>query len=243
MEKQDNAIISIYCDESCHLPNDKQTAMVLGAVSCPENSVQHYNNKIAELKTAHGLSKYYEMKWSKISSGKLAFYVELIALFFDSDDLGFRTWVIPDKSILSHSKFGQSHDDWYYKMYFYLLRNMISSERKFHIYLDIKDTRSRQKLQKLNEVLCNANYDFSRDIIARMQHVHSHDIGLMQMADILIGAVSYHARGISSSPAKSKIVELIKTRSGLSLNSNSLPNEKKFNMCIWRPNSFGGENA
>lgn len=26
---------NIYCDESCHLENDGQKSMVLGAVSCP----------------------------------------------------------------------------------------------------------------------------------------------------------------------------------------------------------------
>lgn len=76
---------------------------------------------------------------------------------------------------------------------------MISTERRYHIYLDIKDTRSGMKLRKLREVLSNANYDFSREIIEKTQHVHSHDIGLMQLADIFSGAVSYHARGLAGS--------------------------------------------
>jgi hypothetical protein len=28
-------VLNVYCDESCHLENDHQTAMVLGAVWCP----------------------------------------------------------------------------------------------------------------------------------------------------------------------------------------------------------------
>ena len=128
-------------------------------------------------------------------------------------------------------------------MYFYLLRNLISTERKYHIYLDIKDTRSRKKLHKLRDVLSNANYDFSREIIERIQHVHSHDIGLMQLADILIGAMSYHARGLGGSPAKNDIIQLLKEKTGLSLTRNTLPGERKFNICIWRPNSGGFENA
>jgi len=28
-------VFNVYCDESCHLENDHQTAMVLGAVWCP----------------------------------------------------------------------------------------------------------------------------------------------------------------------------------------------------------------
>ncbi len=28
-------VFNVYCDESCHLENDRQKAMVLGAVWCP----------------------------------------------------------------------------------------------------------------------------------------------------------------------------------------------------------------
>lgn len=235
--------INIYCDESCHLPNDGQAAMVLGALWCFRAKVSAHHQAIAELKAKHKLSPFFEVKWTKVSPAKLDFYKELIEYFFSSPTMGFRCWVIPDKSVLSHDQHNQTHDDWYYKMYFYLLRNLITKGKKFHIYLDIKDTRSRMKLQKLREVLSNANYDFSREIIDRIQHVHSHDIGLMQLADVLIGAISYQARGLTESPAKNEIVQLIKDRSGLSLDNNTLPTEKKFNLCIWRPNSGGFENA
>lgn len=238
-----NTIINIYCDESCHLPNDDQNAMVLGALWCLRNKAGKQNRAIAELKVKHHLSPLFEIKWTKVSPGKLDFYRDLLNYFFDSRIMGFRGWVVPDKSILSHEDYDQTHDEWYYKMYFYLLRNLISTERRYHIYLDIKDTRSRMKLRKLKEVLSNANYDFSREIIERIQHVHSHDIGLMQLADILIGAVSYHARGLSNSAAKNEIVQLIKGRTGLSLTRNTLPSERKFNLCIWRPSSGGFENA
>ncbi|MDI6789566.1 MAG: DUF3800 domain-containing protein [Thermodesulfobacteriota bacterium] len=235
--------INIYCDESCHLPNDGQKAMVLGTLWCFEAKAAEHNQAIAELKAKHHLSPFFEIKWTKVSPGKLDFYRELINYFFDSKTMGFRAWVIPDKSVLSHDRYDQTHDEWYYKMYFYLLRNLISTDRKYHIYLDIKDTRSRMKLRKLGEVLSNANYDFSRDIIERIQHVYSHDIGLMQLADVLIGAVSYHARDLSGSSAKNEIVQLIKARTGLSLTRNTLPTERKLNLCIWRPNSGGFENA
>jgi len=238
-----NTTINIYCDESCHLPNDGETSMVLGALWCYRNKVKEHHQAIADLKATHHLSPFFEVKWTKVSPGKIAFYKELINYFFDSRTMGFRAWVIPDKSILAHDQHNQTHDDWYYKMYFYLLRNLISTKSKYHIYLDIKDTRSRMKLQKLREVLSNANYDFSRDIIERIQHVHSHDIGLMQLADLLIGAISYHARGLSNSTAKNEIVQLIKIRSGLSLTRNTLPTERKLNLCVWRPNSGGFENA
>lgn len=237
------SIINIYCDESCHLQNDGQKSMVLGALWCFKKKAYTHNQAIAELKAKHHLSPFFEIKWTKVSGGKLSFYEELVDYFFDKPALGFRTWVIPDKSVLSHPEFKQTHDDWYYKMYFYLLRNLIARGRKHQIYLDIKDTRSRKKLAKLHDVLSNANYDFAKEIITNIQHVRSHDIGLLQLADLFTGAISYHARGLHSSNAKNSIVQLIKNRSGLSLKQNTLPSEKKFNLCIWRPDSGGFENA
>ena len=238
-----DTIINIYCDESCHLPNDGQKAMVLGALWCYKDNSAKYNQEIADLKSKHRLSPFFEIKWTKVSPGKRDFYIDLLNYFFDQDAMGFRAWVIPDKTILAHDDYYQTHDEWYYKMYFYLLRNLISTEKKFHIYLDIKDTRSRMKLHKLQDVLSNANYDFSRQIIERIQHVRSHEIGLMQLVDVLIGAISYHARGLDSSSAKNDIIELIKRKTGLSLTRNTLPSERKFNICIWRPDSGGFENA
>ena len=238
-----NTIINIYCDESCHLLNDGQKAMVLGALWCFKTKAATHNREIAALKAKHRLSPFFEIKWTKVYSGKRDFYCDLANYFFDQRTMGFRAWVVPDKTMLTHDDYDQTHDEWYYKMYFYLLRNLISAERKYHIYLDIKDTRSRMKLHKLREVLSNANYDFSREIIERIQHVRSHDIGLMQLVDLLTGAISYHARGLNSSPSKNDIVELIKKRTGLSLTRNTLPGERKFNLCIWRPDSGGFENA
>lgn len=238
-----STVINIYCDESCHLPNDGHKAMVMGALWCHKAKVTTHNHAISALKAKHRLSPFFEIKWTKISTGKRDFYCDLVDYFFNQRTIGFRAWVIPDKTILTHDIFSQTHDEWYYKMYFYLLRNLITTERTYHIYLDIKDTRSRKKIAKLREVLSNANYDFSRQIIERIQHVHSHEIGLMQLVDVLIGAISYNARNLSSSPAKNDIIKLIKKRTGLSLSRNTLPGERKFNICVWRPDGGGFENA
>ena len=238
-----NKTINLYCDESCHLPHDESNAMVLGALWTFKSRAADHHQAIAALKKKHRLSPFFEIKWTKVSAGKLPFYLDLLNYFFDEPAMGFRAWVVPDKSILRHKEHNQTHDDWYYKMYFYLLRNLIWPNYLYEIYLDIKDTRSRNKLRELKEYLHNVKYDFSREVIRKVQHVHSHDIGLMQLADLLIGAISYKFRGEHGSEAKQRLIEHIKIRSGHRLEMNTLPAEKKFNLCIWRPNSGGFENA
>jgi hypothetical protein len=230
-------IMNVYCDESCHLERDNAAAMVLGAVWCPREEARSLNTQIALLKSKHNLSPFFEIKWGKVSSSKLAFYEALLDLFFQSAGLNFRAWIVPDKSILQHANYAQSHDDWYYKMYFNMLKVILrpNGQRIYHVYMDIKDTRSRAKLKKLHEVLANANYDFQREIVAKLQHVHSHDIGLLQLADLLIGAVSYAARQSTGSSAKLHLVEMIRERSGLTLTRNTLPSASKMNLCFWQP--------
>ena len=182
---------NIYCDESCHLENDHHGVMVLGAVWCPADEARNAFVRLREIKTEHGLAPDFELKWTKVSPAKVAYYRDVLDYFFDNGALNFRAVVVPDKGLLRHSAFGQTHDDWYYKMYFDMLKVIFRPDARYRIYLDIKDTRGARKAVKLHEVLCNDRYDFSRQVIERLQLVHSHEIEQLQLADLLIGAVAY----------------------------------------------------
>jgi len=226
-------IFNVYCDESCHLENDGQQAMVLGAVWCPLEQTRDITVRLREIKRAHALSADFEMKWTKVSPSKLAYYLNAMDYFFDDDDLHFRALIVPDKSRLRHRDFDQTHDDWYYKMYFDMLKIILSPDACYRIYVDIKDTRSAFKIAGLHEVLCNNMYDFSRDIIQRVQTVRSHEIELLQLADLLIGAVSYANRQLSGSPAKMALVKRMQQRSGYNLIRTTLYRENKVNLFLW----------
>lgn len=227
---------NIYCDESCHLQNDKDSnVMIIGAVWCPLESIRIVAERIRELKVKNGLSKHFEAKWIKVSTAKIQFYLDLVDYFFDCSDLHFRAVIIPDKSKLKHTKFNQTHDDWYYKMYFTMLKQIFCPSDEYYIYLDIKDTRGSEKVTKLHNVLCNNMYDFSKSIIKKVQLVRSHEIEQLQLADLLIGGVSYVNRNLSTSAAKIKLTERIKTRSRYSLTCSTLLKEEKFNLFRWLP--------
>lgn len=224
---------NIYCDESCHMEHDHQGVMVLGAVWCPLEKVKEISTRIREKKAEHGMSPSFEIKWTKVSPAKKKFYLNIVDYFFDDDDLHFRALIVPDKSVLSHDKFDQTHDEWYYKMYFDMLKVIISPEDRYRVYLDIKDTRGGRKIEKLHEVLCNSRYDFSREIIERVQIVRSHEIEILQIADLLIGAISYLNRNLSGNIGKEAIVSRIQQRSGYSLTRTTLLRENKLNIFRW----------
>lgn len=227
------AIYNIYCDESCHLENDGLGVMVLGAVSCPLEQTREIARQIRQLKQRHNIPSGFETKWVKVSPAKVSFYSDLINYFFDENYLSFRVLVVPDKSKLQHEILGQTHDEWYYKMYFTLLKAIIDPNCKYRIYLDIKDTRGKAKVNKLHEVICNSKYDFNRQIVERIQPVHSCEVEQVQLADLLTGAVGYANRQLNSSDAKIAVVDLLMKRSGYSLTQSTLLREKKFNILIW----------
>lgn len=159
----------------------------------------------------------------------------MIDFYFDKTDLAFRALIVPDKSILDHDRFHQSYDDFYYKMYFDMLKVILDPDCIYNIYLDIKDTRSRDKILKLREVLSNSHYDFSQQIIRKIQHARAHEIELIQLTDLLTGAISYINRDLKTSVVKLKLIERIKKRSHYSLINTTLYREMKMNLFRWSP--------
>lgn len=233
------SVINVYCDESCHLQRDHQPTMVLGALCCPANRRKSASERIKQLKIKHQIGATTEVKWVKISPQKLSFYLELIDLFFELDELTFRALVVPDKSVLAHDAFQQTHDEFYYKMWYFTLVPLLSRKHRFQIYLDKKDTRSEGRARKLWEVLSTSKVDFKREIITRMQHVQSHEVPLFQMADVLIGAISYANRRLETSAAKLAVVEHLRSKSRLQLTRSTLLREEKLNLFFWQSNAGG----
>ena len=230
-------LYNVYCDESCHLENDGINEMVLGAVWCPQNKLRMINQRIKEIKVRNGISENLELKWTKISPAKIEVYKDVINYFFDDDALHFRGVLIPDKSKLNHQKFNQTHDDWYYKMYFDMLKVIFSPSDKYEVYIDIKDTNSYYKAQKLHEVCSNSMYDFSQSVIRRLQPIRSDEVQIMQIVDLLIGAIGYENRNFPAdfkkSAAKLEIIDLIKKRSNYTLKRTTLLREDKLNLLVW----------
>ena len=238
--------INIYCDESCHLQNDKEPVMVIGAVYCPIEKKEEIFERLYSFKVKHNLipknkkndkdnRTYYELKWNKVSKSKIEYYKDVINYFFDDDDLQFRVLVVSNKTDIDYDKFNHTHDTFYYKMYFGMLKAILNPENSHHIYIDIKDTKSKEKVHKLEQVLRNDKYDYSKEIIKKVQQVRSHEVEILQLADLLVGATAYVNRGLANSKAKNELINLIKHRSKYSLTKSTLLKERKFNVFIWEP--------
>lgn len=144
-------MLNLYCDESCHLENDKEKVMLIGGISCPDYARNIVYKEIKKIKKKYGISSHTEIKWRKVSESKIEYYEELVDYFFDNENLNFRV-VIIDKDKLNHQKYNQTHDDFYYKQYFYLVRKFLF-EDDVNVFIDIKDTNSIFKVNKLKKYL------------------------------------------------------------------------------------------
>lgn len=225
---------NVYCDESCHLEHDKQPIMVLGGIWCPKAEVKNISKQIRSIKNKHDARG--ETKWVKVSKSKQLYYEELIDYFFNMPHLHFRCLVVKDKSELNHDYFNLgSHDTFFYKMYYSMLKTILSPENKYYIYLDIKDTRSQNKVDKLKDVLSNDVYDFTRQMIVNIQQIRSHESELLQLADLLIGAVSYRNRNLRDNSTKVLIVDKIEKKIGHNLVFSTSLFKEKFNLFIFSP--------
>lgn len=192
---------NIYCDESCHLQHDHKKFMFLGSVSSAYPQVKRHCRRIEELKRSHNF--YAEIKWANVSMSKLRFYLDLVDYFFDTD-LRFRAIGI-EKSRIKCDDFNTSFDDFYYKMYYQLLNYNIDTLCHYNVYLDIKDTLSALKVRKLKEIL-NVKFGVFRNV----QNIRSDESLLMQLADFLMGAISYNVNDeVKANPAKVQIIEKI----------------------------------
>ena len=225
---------NIYCDESCHLEHDKSKVMALGATWCRSIEGRDLARAVSELAAKHNAKG--ELKWSKVSRSRHQYYMELVDLFFATPRLNFRCLVVDDKSRLAHEQFNRgSHDAFYYKMYFYLLRNITARDNTYHVFLDVKDTRGRDEVATLREVLCRSLLDFEYKVIAEIRQVRSHDLRLLQLADFLTGAVAAHSRRVDVNPTKRAVIDRILAHVGSDLRRSTLPWAEKFNLFIFTP--------
>ena len=235
---------NVYCDESCHLEYDRINSMAIGGIWCPKARIKSINRDIVAIKDNHNVLPLSEAKWTSVGPVKIDLYTELLNYFFDNEDLHYRGILIKDKTKLNHEEHNQTHNDWYYKMYYDMLKVIINSSDSYYMYLDYKDTHSYYRCKQLHSFLCKYAHDVACDVIKRVQPIKSHEVQLMQITDIITGAITYSNRTFDEhhikSPAKLKLIELIKYRSGSSLDSTSRLSNQKFNIFSWEPNYYSG---
>jgi hypothetical protein len=203
--------------------------MVIGGIWVAKNKVKQICSDIRKIKEQHGFSRMFEFKWNqKVSPSSKSFFEAVIKYFFENDSLNFRC-IVADKT---HTDIA-INTDFYYKMYYQMLINIIKRDSAYNVYVDIKNKgQDAVKLYNLKLCLSRRVYDFNNEKIKKIQSINSKDTELLQLADLFSGLVSYVNRDLQNK-TKLELIELVRQYSGISLRISTLPSEKKFNIFFW----------
>lgn len=226
---------NVYCDETSHLKINKGDYMVIGAVYLPKNKVKNVNKYLNNLKIKHGLAPTDELKWNLIKNSSVELYETVLQYFFDgNNDIKFRAIAINKKEI-NNDLYNQTDNDFYHKMYYQMLEYIINPGNSYNIYPDIKDSDSYYKHQKVLEYLRFKKKDINKKTIKKIQPIHSEEAILLQLTDILIGALAYYNNYYNEqnkNENKNKILNLLIDNFNI---SDTTPlNYTKFNILYWR---------
>jgi len=234
-ELVERATFHLYCDESRHLPYDRESCFLFGLLSCPAEKVKAAHAELSDLWKAHSLPPHFESKWTKVSPGKLDFYMALVDWFFNAEGVSFRTLILPDKQRLYAALPDESRDYLYYRLYYQLLRGAIEPENRYRVFMDLKDTRGREKRKQLEQLLHQDADDDDGKIVENLQHVRSHHVRLLQVCDLLLGATGFARREqqAKESTAKRALVSAIEEKLGQSLTMDTPPGTERINLLTW----------
>lgn len=230
MEKEQNRpVINVYSDESRHFSDNQY--MVIGSIWCDASAVKQFAGKIQMIRNKHNIPRKDEIKWAKISSSRKEFYFDLVKLFFSDDSVNYRAIII-HKAMLNHEKFNQTADDFYYKAQYYMIKNIVIRNcADYRIYLDYKDAYSPAKCKELSGYL-KRTFDLSCSNFF-CQPIRSYESTLLQMADLITGAIAASNNGGNKVQAKNEVAALIEEYAGQRLIDKTDRRVEKFNLFRW----------
>jgi len=229
--------LHIYCDES------RQTAdryMVIGGIITLRSNESSLAEAMRLYRQAYNMHA--ELKWTKVSDQKLQEYRSLIDLFFSINRLfDFKSIVINTQEI-DHRRFNKSNVElgFYKLMYQFLLHSFgqyLQEDDRCIIYLDRRNTS--YKISTLCAILNNGlrkKYHFMHTPVRNIEPIDSKDNDLIQIADILLGAIGYEMNGAhtrtNAKRAKVLLAEYIAQKAGL-INLQQQTSRSAKHFSIW----------
>jgi hypothetical protein len=179
----------IYCDESHPelFTSTHPTAqyLTIGSLWLPASNRRDLKQSIWALRKKH--NTWGEIKWRKVSAGQLPFYLSLIDLFIEQgEQLRFRCIAIDHADFSQHWR-GDDHELGFYKFYYQLLHHWILDFNEYSVFCDSKTNRDLTRLSVLQRCLDSANLSAG---IQQIQALPSKQVVLIQLTDLLLGAVS-----------------------------------------------------
>lgn len=223
---------NIYCDEAS---TTVARYMLIGGLWVPWDVEPTIRASLAGVRARHGLGA--EMKWTKVSQRMLQAYQDFVDVFFNIGQVSFKCIVL-DTHILDYKSYHKGDEELgFYKFYYQLISRNLQPGNLYWLYTDERKNRKPYRLAVLKLTVNRwwkkqAGVEPLRNVEAR----RSHDEDLIQLADVLLGALGYAWNEQSGSPAKLALAAHLAQRLGWStLRLATRPAAHKFNVWKWQP--------
>lgn len=225
--------INIYCDESRHTSDVADRYLVIGALSCPREAKHDLVHAIHLLQARHSARG--EFGWNKVAPGKSAFFRDLAEFFVQQPELRFRC-LVADRSQFKHDEFNDGDKELgFYKLYYQTLVHWLEPGKVYHVYLDWQQNASQERFADLRQIL--GRKLSGRAKLACLEPASSHELALLQLTDLLIGAVGYAWNRRDTSKAKLEFCAQLAASIGKPTLAYSSPwknSDPKFNIFNWQ---------
>lgn len=237
-------MLAVYVDESC--ADGRNRFLIHGALFVRGEQVRSIRTSVEAIVASSGLVD--EVKWSGISRAKREREMAVVDQYFDgaadrslANGRRFQSLVVDQHRLDVHGYHDGDRDVCFYKCLYHLLVRRIAAYalpgEDVHVVLDQRST-TRYDLADLWAVLNNAMRRNLGEMAPRVRTVtyrNSRSCRLLQLSDLLTGAVGFHQNGKHLAPGASEhkcaIADHIATRARLS--SLQLENSYSQHMGIW----------
>ena len=236
-------LLHVYCDES---RQTQDRYMVFGGIIVPATGVQPFDKAMDLWRDAQNMHA--ELKWTKVSNQKLGEYKSLMDLFFSltgKGQLHFRS-VVFDTTQIDYKTYHKGNKELgFYKFFYQFLLHSFGEyaakkNRRLLVHLDRRHTK--QKLSTFGLILDRGickRYECDRKVVTNVEAVDSKKCNLMQVADVLMGAIGYqnndcHIRQ-GAKRAKIQLADYIAQKANLlSLKQNTPRRMKHFGIWLFQ---------
>jgi hypothetical protein len=234
---------TVFADESAV----RERFLCYGAVFLPTGLVEEAEKCLAEFCSRRGFGDR-EMSWKKCSSAEVDRYSEFAQLLWEINDrccvCDFRALVVDTKqNPLRGGAFRcTSDEDGFYKFYHFFITRSLAIVAKDATEFDLVVGAADDQYPFRDEILDKTISGSLRKLLAQeitvreVQRAHPNQARLHQLADVLLGAVSYRFNRFERSKPKTGVCDTIESRLDKALTDDFRPGERPFN--VW---AFAGK--
>ncbi len=235
MSEEDVPHLTFYGDAS----SKDRDYMVAGGFAIPGSLVHKVETDIAQLREDYGIRS--EFHWKEYRGGRRKeAYEKLVSYGFDlvkQKQIALHVLISPFKGYDHKAKKGENRDTSVNRMYFQLclhrLARFYGRDRAIHIRLDAGNDSA--DICSMRHQVCAIAYKHHRtrpNCIRSIEPINSQKSGAIQLADIIVGAISAKQNNIIHTSPKGALADFVLKESGKSTWEKSTPAKERI-FTVW----------